>query len=469
MSTSADTSRIVKVLEELGRDCHFLTKREQRYRPTQGQHSQRTDVAFLLPDGRPALYFEVDSRHDRAAFNRLKVFGDPLSLAQLPLSVVSVQFGKAADRNELAESIIRQGLILPPTFVVSLRVDSRDEQLYSQIKQHLEPFLTGSAIPQGGALTDVGCIMRDYQELQCFGALDVAAAHLDALVTLARLQATYDPSAIERAVAVSCARARLLQQAGRYAEANTELERTLKGVKESRDEVLLSDELTDEISTVRFKLWHTNYGSKHSQGLLRQATSSLHLPDNRAKFVWRTSIDSAIRKDLKLAASTLAHYSEMRGHHPNGQANAALVSAISALLLRGRNWRDRAIGQASQYAQLQKNMWVRHQSVETGSINGVLTGLLLEAIALNSCDVSSPDLDAAIHDIEQLRVHAHVSWLADGLRDIASLKEGTKWPAFTDAPLSGPVELSSALSRSTRENLEELCVRMDDLVHAAHR
>ena len=272
---TSDTLRIVEVLEVLGRDCHFLTKRERPYRSRQGQHSPRADVAYLLPDGRPALYFEVDNRPDRAGYNRCKVFGDPLALAELPLSIVSVRFGKAVPHDETAERIIQQGLVLPPAFIVNLQVDPCDEQLYSGIKQRLEPFLTGSAIPQTGLLTDVGSILRDYQGLQCFGALEIAAAHLDALVALAWHRAHRDPAAVERAVAASCARARLLQQAGRYAEAVTEFRRMRKEMKASPMTIRLSDELLDEIKTVSFKLRHTGYGSKQSQVLLEKASCSL--------------------------------------------------------------------------------------------------------------------------------------------------------------------------------------------------
>lgn len=447
MPQSLRTLQIVDALRQLADEYSFGFAEETRYFPELGPQSERVDAELLLPNGRPALRFEIDSEPDRAAHNRLKIFGNVYSLSTLPVVALSVVHGNASTRGHSYPSeLLEHGFVAPPRFLDELRVDSSSvdsitKQLRAWFNQLIEALVKA---PEGETVFDIA---EQYQPLVANVSLAVAAAHLQMHSELAWFLASQHYVSVDRAASLTVALARMLQRAGMHRDALLALA-TLRARVPGADR--LSSQTEDDARAVDLLLRTPALNSGQALAYLSEALGRLRAHYHKSKFHWRKGIVEVVGGSLFRAEDILRSYvAEMNGSQI-ALSNAALVRTIGALSAGRGDPREHA----ATYARHEQSLFL-DESQPDGTVHGVVAGLYLRVMAEISCG----NLGASylLGKLETFRHSAGIPRTADGLREIAHLL-----PSMSNSEALGMGEhsgsLAALLSQGRKSVLLRLCI-----------
>lgn len=458
------THAIVGTLSQILADHGLEVRTESSYRKWEGRRSARADIAGLLPSGRPVLWIEVDSTPPGASHNALKLWASPVDLASLPIAVLRVWFDGAAKGADITGPLYQAGFALPPHLVSTppLVLDGNEEP--DALAKYVGQFLMEPVLPESQEVT-LAPVLHAYQQLQCYGALGIASAHLSARVDLAWFLVSRGSGSVLTAAQLSCALARLLQQGGKSSDAWVAAERVRRELRDSGPEQALDPVLADELNSIEFKLKQPPYGTVESKNLLDAAANGLTRAANRAKFMWRHGLDSLVKGEPDEAERYLQSYVSLLPDERNARSNYALVRTCAALASEEHRHIAPAMTWATEYSRIERQMWRDHGSAVDGSIHGVVTGLYLQIVVLKRVAARSnahryDEFEYISRELDKLRALLAISWNADGLRDIVPFVHSTGGPL---AAAARRVQLYEVLSPDRYQRLETLCDRVDEL------
>lgn len=453
MPISLRTQQIVDALRQLAEEYSFGFAEETRYFPELGAQSERVDAEFLLPNGAPALRFEIDNEPDRAAHNRLKIFGNVYSLSMLPVVALSVVHGSASTRGHSYPSeLLEHGFIAPPRFLDELSVDSSSvDSIAKQLRAWFNQLIEALAkAPEGETVFDIA---EQYQPLVANVSLAVAAAHLRMHSELAWLLASQHYVSIDRAASLTVALARMLQRAGMHRDA-------LLALATLRDRVpgtgRLSSQTEDDARAVELLLQTPALNSEQALAYLSEALDRLRAHYHRSKFHWRKGIVEVVAGSLFRAEDILHSYvAEMNGSRI-ALSNAALVRTIGALSAGRGDPREHA----ATYARHEQSLLFLDESQPDGTVHGVVAGLYLRVMAEISC--GNREASYLVGKLDTFRHTAGIPWSADGLREIGHLLPSM---SNSEAPATGERSgsLADLLSHGRKSALLRLCIETNDV------
>jgi hypothetical protein len=449
---SLTTQQIVDALRQLAEEYSFGFATEARYFPWLGAHSERVDAEFLLPTGQPALRFEIDNEPDRAAHNRLKIFGNVYSLSTLPVVALSVLHGSASTQgHSYPAELLEQGFVTPPRFLDELNVDNSStaaitSQLHDWFNQLIEALAKS---PEGETVFDIA---EQYQPLVANVSLAVATAHLHMHSELAWFLAAQHYVNVDRAASLSVALARMMQRAGMHRDAS----RVLATIRERLPGTsALSSQTEDDARTVEFLLTTPALDSGHALAHLSEAVGGVRAHYHRSKFHWRKGIVEVLAGNAFRAEDILRSYlADMDGSRI-ALSNAALVRTIGALSSGQGDPREHAAA----YAKHEQSLLFLDDSQPDGTVHGVVACLYLRAIAEISC--GNRAASHLLAKLDAFRHNAGIPRTADGLREIAYFLPPTSDSRTLTEGSSG--SLASLMSHGRKAALWRLCTETNDV------
>lgn len=453
MPVSVATQQIVNALRQLADEYGFGFARETPYFPELGKHSERVDAEFLLPNGRPALRFEIDNDPDRAAHNRLKIFGNVYSLSALPLVSLSVWHGPAArSPHAYPCELLKHGFVTPPRFLVDVILDnSTADTMATQLRSWLNQLIAALATsPEGETVLEIA---EQYQPLVANISLGVAAAHLHMHSELAWFLVERKYLKPERAANLSVALARMLQRAGLHSDSAKALETMRSRLPSTRS---LSACTEDDARAVELLLDTPSLDDARALTHLSTALTDLRAHYHRSKFYWRKGIVEVTLGRRLLAEDILQSYLEDMGGSRIALSNAALVRTLGAIKMRHGDPREHA----ATYAKHERALLFLDDSQPDGTVHGVVASLYLKVLA----EVASGNITAShlLPKIDAFCENAGIPRTADGLREIVSVLPPVNEPRTRpDEGSSG--SLAALISHGRKMALRRLCDETDDV------
>lgn len=449
MGMSSATNQITQALRNIAEEYAFGFKREQRYFPYLGRQSERVDVQFTIPGGRPVLRFEIDNNPGRAALNRLKIFGNPYVLSTLPVVALAVYHGPAAIAPlAFPRELLCEGYVLPPRFLDTVTVDnSSPETIETDLRTWLQKLiLEFSTSPKWGTVLDIA---EQYQPLLSNLSLDIAAAHLDMHAELAWFLAKNHRLPRERAACLSISLARMLQRAGYHSRARDCLRLFRQRVPDVRS---LSEDTDDDARSVEFLLSTPSFDDRDALAHLSSATENLRAHYHRSKFHWRKAIPLVLRGDASRANDVIDSYLDGMGGSMTAKSNEALLRAIYSLTLGKGDPREHA----ATYRRYERYLLAQQDGAD-GTVHGVVSSLYLTVIANLHCgNVKAGELIPKIDAFCQV---AGVPPTADGLREIRNVLPNVNSQESMVPPPSQTLPALISTKRSVA--LNRLCIEVD--------
>lgn len=235
---------------------------------------------------------------------------------------------------------------------------------------------------------------------------------------------------VEVVVANECALAKLLQQCGCYGEATARLlviEELGKcdSLRRHVDWIIL-----ESVESVSMRLRHRTFGTDGCAIDLERGAAEVMRNENKARFVWRLAVDALARRSPGGVPDILRRYRDLTADALIPSANINMINAFRAL---ATNRHDEVLEQTNHYLGKQLDVWENHALIADPSIQGVLSGLMLDCSArlfspIRTTD-SRDDLVEFMLDFRQFQVSVGIGDQADGLREIATLLDAIipKW------------------------------------------
>ena len=408
MTLSDATKRITRALEELGNLYGFRVKKEEPLAPEKGAGSERVDVSFRLPDGRPVFRFEIDNAPHRVAHNRLKMFGIPN--LRVPVSALAVQHAAAAVHSVDYTAELLSQMVLPHGFLGDITVPTSSElEARKVLGAWLDRVIADIvAAPQWGSVYEIAA---HYQPLLANGALRLASAHLASQAALGWFLVRRGLLTEERAACLTVALARMLQRSGYHRHARWQLRSLERRVPNM---AVLAKETVDHSRAIRLLLDQQSFNGSRSHDQLTEAARYLAPGYQRWQLLWRSAIPLATTGAVHQMESVLDLYVERMGDTPLAASNVALVRTLAAVH-SGKDPRQ----DATAYAVREHYLLERKDGPPDGTIHGMITGLYLRTLAEMRC--GNANAAPLLARIEDLRRNLGVPRTADGLREIASI------------------------------------------------
>lgn len=451
MGFSTATNQIIQALSDIADEYSFGFKKEVPYFPQLRHHSERVDVEFLIPEGRPVLRFEIDNDPDRAAHNRLKIFGNIYLLSSLPVVALAVHHGRVAVApHGYPRELLDRGFVVPPRFLDSVSVDNSSfKTIAVDLRQWLQKLIADLATaPEWGSVFDIA---EQYQPLVRNLSLEVAAAHLDMHSELAWFLVGNNRLDVERAACLSITLARMLQRAGHHSRAQHHIQTFRSRLCDTRS---LSATTEDDARAIAFLLNQPDFDEGGALEHLSIASVNVRAQYNKSKFLWRKAIAHIIHGDANKAENVIASYLSLMEGGNIARSNVALLRTLMSLCLRCDDPRKHS----DRYSRHERFLLAQPEGAPDGTVHGVVTSLYLKVIAEIACGNTLasdllPKLDAFCSDVG-------LPQTADGLREIRFVLPPSS-SSDTGVMHAGTETLSSLLTRGRRDALDRLCAEID--------
>jgi hypothetical protein len=268
---------------------------------------------------------------------------------------------------------------------------------------------------------------------------------------------------LHRAVIWSGALAKWLQQCGHFREAKQALLPLKTLGAWNNVQSLVDSDTADAIMAVVLRMNQRDFGTVEGERDLEQAKDQLKNKENFTKFYWRTGLNAVAFGRIQSLGSILNTYEDMTGGARIASANINLVNSFAALHQRQF---DEAMESAKNYRRKQQMVWSKFTEIPDPAIQGVLTGLYLEAMVCSSAPFCRPDkreeLGHFLESLSRIQHQVDVGPLADGLREIAIMRKIILpgWQFSAREERTGKIKIRKGRKR----DLSELCNQLDRLI-----
>lgn len=452
MGFSSETNQIIRALHDLAEEYSLVFRTEHPVFPHCGRHSERVDVVFTLPTGRPILWFEIDNQPDRAAHNRLKVFGDVLALSSIPVVSLAIHHGRAATSpHAYPNELLTRGFVLPPRFLDVVSVDNSSyETVVVDLREWLSRLINDLATaPEWGTVLDIA---EQYQPLIRNLSLRVAAAHLEVQSEFAWFLVEKGRLDKERAACLSIALSRMLQRAGYHRDA-------LRHMRAFRNRVpnrsSLSAVTADEASATEFRLTQPAFRRERALEHLKFAVTNVQGDYYKSKFLWRQAVAHILNGSPRKAEYVIQEYLSLMGGSAVTRSNVAFLRTLESLCLRRGDPRE----YADEYQQYQRHLLAQTEGAPDGTVHGVVTALYLKLISERA---RGNDEAAELYsELDRFCARAGIPQAADGLCEIRALFPNAGQPIGRMLQTAPPETLPTLLTRARKETLERFCERVN--------